>query len=189
MAFLGTAGDTTEVQEEEMNQKRGGSLLEAGWYRVALVEDEAKPYGWGTGLNMQFQILTGDYADRRLFDFLCIEHHKSEKAQHIARVKLREFATAAGHRSPEIEDTTPLYNKPVMVEVYRAKEEEEKYADEDGRKARIGQFLSVDAWKLSHAGEHMPGVAKKKAALAVAKAPIPNSSPAPYQADDDEIPF
>lgn len=179
MAHLGQAGNTSEVGEDELNKKRGSRLLEAGWYRAALIEDEAKSYQWGTGLNMQFQILTGDYENQRIFDFLCIEHSKSEQAQHIARVKLRELAVAAGHRTPDdVQDTDAMYGSPVMVEVYRAKDDT-KYAEEDGRKARIGQFMSVRKWKEQMGSAPMPGV----------NAPVPKVSPPPSDTASDELPM
>jgi len=187
MAFLGTAGNTSEGNEDEMNKTRGGRLLEAGWYRAALVEDEVKEYDWGTGLNLQLQILTGLYENQRIFDFLCIQHTKSEQAQHIAKVRLRELGVAAGHKTPDnIEDTQPMYNTPIMVEVYRAKDDT-KYAEEDGRKARVGQYMTVKQWKTEKANQHMPGVSKT----------VPNNSPpqsdpvrdeAPPM-DDSDIPF
>ena len=187
MAFLGQSGSTAEVDPEEVNQKRGGRILDAGWYRAALIEDEAGPYDWGVGLNMQFQILTGDFAPQRIFEFLCIEHTK-EKVQHIARIRLRELAIAAGHKSPEdVQDTGSIYNVPVMVEIYRAKDDS-KYAEPDGKRPRVGQFMSVAEWKANHSDEPMPGVGR---------APAPNNSPPPVAAapppaappDDDDLPF
>ncbi len=183
MAFLGDAGNTTEVNEDEMNQSRGYRLLEAGWYRAALAEDVAQIKPWGVGLKLQFTILTGDYENQRIFEYLCVQH-TSEEAQHIARVKLRELAVAAGHKTPDdVQDTATMYGVPIMVEVYRAIEKEEKYADEDGKKARVGQFMSVTKWKAEHSDEPMPGVTKTAAKAA---APPPNNSP---PAATDDIPF
>ena len=183
MANLGRAGNVAEVSDEEMNQNRGGgALLENGWYRCALVKDTLVTPSWGTGLNMELQVITGDFENRRIFEFLCLEHDRSEKAQHIARVKLKEFATAAGHRGDDIPDTDRFYGKPVMVKVYRAVEENEKYAEEDGKKPRVDQFMSCEQWKAEKSDEPTPGLQRKKQTPAREEAPPP-------PADDDDIPF
>ena len=187
MAFLGSDGDLSDVSQESVERAGRGArrMLEAGWYRVALVEDEAKPYSWGTGLSMQFQILSGEYENQRVFDFLCVRHASSDQAEQIARAKLKALAIAAGAKNPDdLTDTSVLYGKPVMVEVYREKQSDPKYGDEDGCKAKPGQFASIAKWKLEHDGEPTPGVTRKGVAAAPVKA-APKSAPV----EDDEIPF
>lgn len=191
MAWIGTAGDTSEVNEEDMNQKRNGKPIEAGWYRIALEKDEVKNADWGIGLNMEFEILDGDFEGRKLFEFLCLEHSTKPEAQKIARTKLRELAVAAGHKTPDnVEDTDVLMRRPVMAEVYRAKlgkNEDTKYADPDGRKARIGQFLSVARWKSEYGID--PAPASKPDLVLTRPKSKPASRPAPAPEDDDTIPF
>ena len=180
MARLGTAGDTREVGPDEMNRRRGARPIPAGWYRVALTQDRAETKDWGLGLSMEFAILDGENAGQKLFDYLCVEHHRSEKAQHIARIKLRELATAAGHRTPEnVESTDSLYKRPVMAEVYRA-DEETRYAEEDGKRPRIGQFLSVARWKQEHESS-LPDEPRNTSPAA--------TRPDPSSWADEEIPF
>lgn len=159
MADIGSAGNTSSVKPEEMNQSRGRGLLvlAEGWYRAALEKDEFQDCRGGKMLSMTFRILDGEYRDYRIFDRLVIVHEK-EKAQHIARIRLREFATAAGHKTPEnVTNTDVLIGKPVMIKVYRA-EEDSKYADADGKKAQVDQYLSVERFKAEKADEPMPGV-------------------------------
>lgn len=183
MSYLGAIGDTSEVRDEDMNQKRSGKPIEPGWYRIALEKDEVKHADWGIGLNMELVILDGEFEGRKLFEFLCLEHRTSEEAQRIARVKLRELATAAGHKTPDnVEDTDALMGRPVMAEVYRAKESS-KYAEADGKKPRIGQFLSVVRWKSEYGSDP---VAMSNDARPKSK---PASRPAPAPEDDDTIPF
>lgn len=183
MTYLGTIGDTSEVRDEDMNQKRTGKPIQAGWYRVALEKDDVKYAHWGIGLSMEFQILDGEYEGRKLFEFLCLEHRTSEEAQKIARTKLRELAVAAGHKTPDnVEDTDALMRRPVMVEVYRAKDQSE-YADADGKKPRIGQFLSVARWKSEYGSDPTPTPSPK------AVKSKPASRPAPVPEDDSEVPF
>lgn len=150
MAQLGDDGVLNDVTEDALASvgKGGGKIIPAGWYRAALIEDEAQAKSWGTGLSMQFQIIEGDFSNRRVFDYLCVRHATSEKAEEIARAKLKAFAIAAGSRTPDdMRDTSRFYNKPVMIEVRREKPEEEKYAEEDGKEARIGDFLSVGEYR------------------------------------------
>lgn len=183
MAFLGDDGNLSGVSEEEVERaNRGGrKMIEAGWYRCMLVEDEAKPYSWGTGLSMQFQIIEGEHENQRVFDFLCVRHAKSEKAEQIARAKLKAFAIAAGAKNPDdLSDTSVLFNKPVMIEVYRDEQKDAKYADEDGCKAKPGQFKSIADYKSEFGGAPAPAPAMKSK---------PASQPAPAPEDDDTIPF
>lgn len=181
MAYLGEDGNLSGVSEEDVERaNRGGrKMIEPGWYRCMLVEDEAKPYRWGTGLSMQFQIIDGEFENQRVFDFLCVRHNDSEQAEQIARAKLKAFAIAAGAKNPDdISDTSVLFNKPVMIEVYRDKQKDPKYADEDGCKAKPGQFKSVAAFKAEQGGAAPAPAVKSK----------PASRPAPAPEDGD-IPF
>lgn len=160
MARLGAAGDTSRVKPDEMNQARRGLLiLEEGWYRAALESDSLKDFDWGQGLNLNFKILDGHYRNYHIFDFLCLVHTK-EKAERIARVRLRELAVAAGHRTPDnVHETDSIVGKPVMIRIYR-EEDDSKYAEEDGRRPRVAEYLGVTAWKEhpEKSQEPMPGV-------------------------------
>lgn len=200
MAKLGRAGSTHDVDRSEMNQKRRGALmLEDGWYRAAIEEDEGKTYDWGFGLNLTFKILDGHFANYRIFDFLCLEHTK-EKAQKIARVRLRELAEAAGHPTPDqVDDTAVMYGKPVMVRVFRD-HDDSKFAEGDGKRPRVGEYLSTKRWKEERSDEPMPGVtAELNQPKAVeeprqrrleAVKPAPTSQPAgDWTMADDDIPF
>lgn len=192
MAYLGSDGDLRDVTAEEVERaERGrgnGMLLEEGWYRCALIEDEVKVKSWGTGLSLQFQIIDGDFANYRVFDFLCLRHSTSEQAQRIARAKLKALGIAAGAKDPEnIPNTDELHGKPVMVEVKREPQSEARFADEDGCKPKVNRILSVSAWKEKHRDEPLPGV--KKAAKAPTKNLAVTSNPQASLYADDEIPF
>lgn len=189
MAYLGDDGRLNDVSEEDVERTKRGAraLLEEGWYRCALVEDEAQPKSWGIGLAMQYQILDGTYSEQRIFDYLCVRHSRSEQAEQIARSKLKAFAIAAGAKNPnDVTDTAPLYGRPVMLRVFR-EADDTKYAESDGCKPRIGSIVSVAEWKDQHKDEPLPGVRN---------GPVPNNSPpaskqeeTPPPAGDDDIPF
>lgn len=184
MAYIGDAGDTSEIQDEDMNQTRSYKLLEPGWYRAALSKDEAQTKDWGVGLSMEFTILQGDFENMRIFEYLCVQHRK-EDPERIARTRLKELAVAAGYSDPNhVTDTSPMYGVPVMIEIYRAKEKEAKYADEDGRKARVAQFMSVAQWKAEKSDEPLPGVTRGST-----PPPIKPVAPPPPPPMDDDIPF
>lgn len=190
MAYLGADGNLSDVTDEEVDRAgKGGEirLITPGWYRCALIEDEAQAKKWGTGLSMQFQIIEGDFANYRVFEYLCIRHNTSPKAQQIAKAKLKAFARAAGSKDPSnVESTDELYGKPLMLKVAREKQDDPKFADEDGCKAKVVAALSIAEWRAENAGgAQLPlGKAKQRPAAPLASQA---ASPAPY--DDNEIPF
>lgn len=193
------AGNTSNVKPDEMNRTRRGLLvLEEGWYRAALEKDEIKEYGWGVGLNLTMKILDGEFQNYRIFDFLCLTHD-NEKTEHIARVRLRELAVAAGHKTPDnVVETDSMIGKPVMVRVYRAEERDDRYAEADGCRPRVDQYMAVAAWKADpeRSKEPLPGVnrpAQKAPSQPhlVRDEPPPSSRPASgdWTMAEDDIPF
>ncbi len=189
MAYLGTDGNLSDVTDEEAARAgQGGAprLIEPGWYRCALIEDEAQAKEWGTGLSMQFQIIDGDFANYRVFEYLCIRHDTRPKAQQIAKAKLKAIAAAAGAKDPSnIEDTEEIYGKPLMLKVKREQQVNPTFADEDGCKAKIVAVLSVAEWRKEQVTAPELPLAK----------PVPAAHPAlkknPQKAlyADKEIPF
>ncbi len=160
MSYLGDLGNTSDVQADDMNKGGSRKMLPDGWYRVALEEDEVHEKDWGAGLNLQLVVLTGDYEGAKHFHFLTLRH-PNEQATKFARIRLRELAVAANHPRPDdVQDTGPLHGVPVMVRIYREvpkKEKDKKYADEDGKKANVGEYLSCAEWKRTKFNEPMPG--------------------------------
>ena len=172
MAYLGNDGRLEDVTEEAVGSvgKGTGKLIPSGWYRVALVEDEVDPKDWGTGLKQQFQILDGEFENRRVFDYLCVRHSRSEKAEEIARAKLKSLGLAAGIKNPDdLSETDVLKNRPVMMRVTRVKADGD-YGDEDKKQARPSEFVSQ----------------------AAAPTNSPKATPAPQSTghyDDSDVPF
>ena len=184
MTYLGATGDTSEVSEHELN-KGGGQYpdLPAGWYQVALLSDKVDQKSWGLGLSLQFQVDEGDFESERVSDYLCIVHNTSSEAQHIARVRLRELANAAGHPTPEnVEDTEPLMGVPLMARIYRPRAKDPKYAAADGTETRVGEYLSIGEWNARYGRKSEP----------TRQADVPTNSPGAQRAalpTDAEIPF
>lgn len=174
MAYIpDDAGDTSGVADEERAMGSFAPIPE-GWYRVVLFEDELVTKDWGVGLNMKFEILDGEHAGRKLFDFLCLQHGNAETVK-LARIALRELAIAAGHETPDhVRETESIQMVPVMARVYRAIEQNEKYADDDGKKARIGEYKAVGGGS----GAPVKSLPPKSRA---------SDEPPPHS--DDDIPF
>jgi hypothetical protein len=187
MGYLGDDGNLSDVSEEDVERagRKARAFLEEGWYRCALVEDEVQVKPWGTGLNMQFQVLSGEFTNQRIFDYLCVRHSRSDDAERIARAKLKAFGIAVGAKNPDdMSNTDPYMNKPLMLEVIREAPKDAKYGDaEDGKQARVGRVLSVAKWKEEHADEPTPGVGVRNGA-----APKP-AAPPPPAVENDDIPF
>lgn len=182
MSYLGSDGRLDDVTDEAVESvgKGTGKLIPPGWYRVALVEDEVSVKDWGTGLSQQFQILDGEFENRRVFDYLCVRHAKSEKAEEIARAKLKSLALAAGIKDPDdLSETDVLKNRPVMMRVTRVKADGD-YGDEDKKQARPQEFVSVKDYRET--------IEEREGPQAAAPTNSPKATPAPA-VDDSEIPF
>lgn len=90
--------------------------LPAGWYNVVMVQSEMKPTADGTGqrLAIVFQVIDGQYANRKIFEGLNLVNSNSA-AQEIAYKQLSAIGHAVGHVM--IGDSTELHNKPLKVKV------------------------------------------------------------------------
>ncbi len=179
MAYLGTDGNLSDVSSEDVdNVGRGQSgPVPAGWYRAALIEDEAQAKSWGTGLSVQFVILEGEYQNRRVFDYLCVRHATSATAEAIARAKLKALAVAAGVKDPDnLSETDPLYHRPVMMEVRRTPEDSQ-YAEEDGKRARPNAFLSTAAYRAEMGQASKSTQRQTRAPSRTASKPDPDDIP------------
>lgn len=90
--------------------------LPAGWYNVVIVESQMKPTsnGMGERLALVFQVIDGQYANRKLFEGLNLRN-PNPAAQEIAFNQLSAIGHAVGHTL--IGDSTELHNKPLKVKV------------------------------------------------------------------------
>ena len=106
----------------------------AGWYNAVMNNSQMKPTKDGTGarLEMQFKIIDGQYANRKIFEGLNLRN-ANPVAQEIAYKQLSAIAHAVNVLL--VEDSSQLHNIPLKVKVslkaataqYEAKNEIKAY--------------------------------------------------------------
>ena len=91
-------------------------LLPAGKYTAQIMKSEVRDTKAGTGkyINLQLQVIEGDYTNRVLFDIINIIN-QNETAQQIGQRQLKQLVEACD--LTEIEDTTELHAIPVIITV------------------------------------------------------------------------
>jgi hypothetical protein len=90
--------------------------IPAGVYLAHCTESDVGPLksGNGTGLKMTFEILDGQYKNRKVWENLNIQH-TSEETQRIAQSQLSALCHAVN--VIKLEDTAALHFKPVKIKV------------------------------------------------------------------------
>ena len=90
--------------------------IPAGVYLAHCIESDVGPLksGNGTGLKMTFEILDGQYKNRKVWENLNIQH-TSEETQRIAQSQLSALCHAVN--VIKLEDTAALHFKPVKIKV------------------------------------------------------------------------
>jgi hypothetical protein len=90
--------------------------LPAGKYPAVITESDMKPTKSGTGsyLLLTFQIIEGQYKNRRLFTRLNLANPNA-KAVEIAQAELSAICRAVGVLVPN--DSTELHNLPLVIRV------------------------------------------------------------------------
>lgn len=98
------------------------SPIPAGVYPAQIVESELRQLksGNGTALALQFEILGNQYAGRRVFANLNV-NHSNPQAQQIAQEQLSAICHAVGVL--QLQDSTQLHNKPLNIRVKIRKQE------------------------------------------------------------------
>ncbi len=105
----------------------------AGWYSVVIDKSEVKPTKDGAGqrLEMQFKIIDGQYANRRIFEGFNIQHANAQTKE-IAYKQLSAIAHAVNHLL--VADSQELHDKPMKVKVI-LKPQDGQYAPKNEIKA------------------------------------------------------
>lgn len=102
--------DANQVQPEESLE-----ALPAGWYNCQIVGSEIKPTAKGGAyLQLDLQVLDGQYAGRRIFDRLNIKN-ENPTAVEIAYRRLSAYCHAVGVL--KVEDSQQLHGIPLKVRV------------------------------------------------------------------------
>ena len=106
-----------DANEVEPTSGTAGSVLPAGKYEVIIIDDERRPTrdGKNAYLWLEMEVVSGSRKGAHIFDRLNLWHESSQKAREIARANLSAICRAVGVLTPQ--DTTQLYNKPLVVTV------------------------------------------------------------------------
>lgn len=117
-------------------------ILPAGVYDVAIVASQKKPTAKGDGayLELQLQVLNGQYQNRKLFDRLNI-WNPNDKAQQIARGTMSAICRAVGVMTPN--DSAELHDKPLKVKV--AVRKSDQYGEQNDIKAYMPRHAAPQA--------------------------------------------
>ena len=104
--------DATAVKPQETSF----SPIPAGNYLALVTSSEMKllKSGNGTGLSLQLQIVDGQYANRRIFANINVQHN-NPKAESIGQGQLSQLCHAVGIL--QLKDTSELHNIPVTIKV------------------------------------------------------------------------
>lgn len=90
--------------------------IPAGNYLAQVIESDLKPLKSGNGMAiaLTFQILDGEYKNRRVWTNLNVQHVKPE-VQKIGQQQLSTLCRAVNVM--QLKDTAQLHNKPVVIRV------------------------------------------------------------------------
>lgn len=115
-------------------------LLPAGKYLAQVIDSDMSMNSKGTGqvLKLTFEVLEGEYANRRLWARLNITHENAD-AERIGRAQLSALCHAIG--VTQLKDTVDLHDKPVVVTVKIRKDKTGQYPDSND----VSGFSSVSA--------------------------------------------
>ena len=97
--------------------------IPAGKYAALITESEMKPTKAGTGhyLELTFQVIEGEYKNRRLWARLNLDNPNAQAVE-IARAELSAICRAVGVMAPK--DSVDLHNLPLVVRVACKKRED-----------------------------------------------------------------
>lgn len=102
--------------------------LPAGVYVARVVDSDLRPLksGNGTGLSLQFEIIDGQFVNRRVFANLNVQH-TNDIAERIGQEQLAGLCKACG--IPKLKDTQQLHNLPIKIKVKIRKDQTGQYED------------------------------------------------------------
>lgn len=100
----------------------------AGVYVAKAIETDLRELksGNGTGLSVQFEIIDGQFINRRIFSNLNVKHN-NQTAERIGQEQLSAFCKAVGIN--KLKNTDDLVNKPLKIKVKIRKDESGNYGD------------------------------------------------------------
>ena len=138
--------------------------IPAGSYIAQVVESEIKPTKNGTGqmMNLTFEVLDGQYKNRKVFGRINVVNQSAE-AERIGQSQLSALCHATGVM--QLQDTVQLHNKPIKIKVKVRVDETGKYDDQN----EVTGFESI-------AGGQIPAASQQAQSAPAA----PSASAAPW---------
>ena len=126
------SGNLSGFDANTVDPSRGYEPLPAGEYDACVVNSQVKSTKSGNGkyLELELQVINGQFQNRRLFDRLNL-WNPSDQAVRIAKGTLSSICHAVGVLTPN--DSSDLHNKPLRVKVVVKKSDE--YGDGNEVKA------------------------------------------------------
>jgi predicted RNA-binding protein YlxR (DUF448 family) len=117
MADFGAGGFNAQAPENN----EGNQVIPAGEYDAVIVKSERKATkdGRGAYLSLDFQIVSGEFQNKHVFENLNIwleeSDEKKKTAVRIAKANLSELCRAVNVLNPK--DSAELHNKPLRIRV------------------------------------------------------------------------
>jgi hypothetical protein len=111
MASLGTTFDPNQIPEDERGEY---TPLPAGDYLLQVVESDIDDKGDRTGLKLTYEVVDGEFSNRKVFDYLNIVHPNAT-AQQISQRALADLCLATGVGA--VSDTEELHFRPFIGKI------------------------------------------------------------------------
>lgn len=150
----------------------------AGTYVAQVIDSDVAPTssGQGTALKLTFQILSGAYANRKVFANINVVHRGSPDAERIGQSQLSALCHAVGVLN--LADTSQLHGKPVSIRVTIKKDDAGRWGDKN--EIRSYEAVSGAAAANLPPGRQPATPAQQPAAAAPMPAAAPAAASAPW---------
>jgi len=124
----------------EVPERPDFSLFPVGEYIAEVTASDYKPTKSGNGkyIELEFIILDGEYAGRKYWDRLNVQH-ENKTAMDIANSSLRDLLEATGLSSQPFSKTITLHNIPVKLKIGISKRKD------NGEEQNTVRYKSVDS--------------------------------------------
>ena len=136
---------TINFNANEVEPSSSFDAIPAGKYQAVITDSEFRPNRAGTGeyLQLEFEIIEGDYKNRKLWARLNM-HNPNSEAVRIARADLAAICHAVNVMQPR--DSSELHNLPLTI-IVRCKKENngDLYNEIKGYASKASLFGTVAA--------------------------------------------